>query len=145
LLHALSSLLVRLGHTGWSRYVCSWVYIDLPTKVGSLQVLFANRFNVYSTLIIFSYPFFSIGVATLVFAFGTHAFLSRRSHLDLITLVGGLSTMWSSDDRGVQGCSVLVLLPPISMGILFVVSCVTAKHGTPLRKDSVDSDVVHVE
>ncbi|KAJ7693077.1 hypothetical protein B0H17DRAFT_1060705 [Mycena rosella] len=36
----------------------------------SEQVLYANRFHVYCTLIMLSYPFFSIGVAALLLAFG---------------------------------------------------------------------------
>ncbi|KAJ7458049.1 hypothetical protein B0H11DRAFT_1737951 [Mycena galericulata] len=36
----------------------------------SEQVLYANRFHVYSTLIMLSYPFFSIGAAALLLAFG---------------------------------------------------------------------------
>ncbi|KAJ6578310.1 hypothetical protein B0H19DRAFT_931632 [Mycena capillaripes] len=34
------------------------------------QVLYANRFHVYSTLIMLSYPFFSIGAAAVLLAFG---------------------------------------------------------------------------
>ncbi|KAJ7148435.1 hypothetical protein C8R43DRAFT_888928, partial [Mycena crocata] len=36
----------------------------------SEQVLYTNRFHVYSTIILLSYPFFSIGVASLLLAFG---------------------------------------------------------------------------
>ncbi|KAJ7249575.1 hypothetical protein C8J57DRAFT_1079453 [Mycena rebaudengoi] len=36
----------------------------------SEQVLYANRFHVYSTLIMLPYPFFSIGAAAILLAFG---------------------------------------------------------------------------
>ncbi|KAJ6451585.1 hypothetical protein C8R45DRAFT_848304 [Mycena sanguinolenta] len=36
----------------------------------SEQVLYANRFHVYSTLIMLSYPFFAIGTAAILLAFG---------------------------------------------------------------------------
>ncbi|KAI4519956.1 hypothetical protein K525DRAFT_249045 [Schizophyllum commune Loenen D] len=36
----------------------------------SEKVLYADRFHVYCTLIMLSYPFFSIGIATLFLAFG---------------------------------------------------------------------------
>ncbi|KAJ7108490.1 hypothetical protein C8R44DRAFT_636471, partial [Mycena epipterygia] len=35
------------------------------------RVMYGNRFHVYCTLITLSYPFFSIGVGTLLLAFGT--------------------------------------------------------------------------
>ncbi|KAL1661657.1 hypothetical protein GGF50DRAFT_90502 [Schizophyllum commune] len=39
----------------------------------SEKVLYADRFHVYCTLIMLSYPFFSIGIATLFLAFGLTA------------------------------------------------------------------------
>ncbi|KZV71706.1 hypothetical protein PENSPDRAFT_751516 [Peniophora sp. CONT] len=82
----------------------------------SEQVLYANRFHVHCTLIMLSYPFFSIGTAALLLAFGL------------------LSAAWSADDHGVQGASSLMLVLPISMSILFGVSCATAKAQSRLRK-----------
>ncbi|KAJ7484459.1 hypothetical protein FB451DRAFT_1028824 [Mycena latifolia] len=40
----------------------------------SEQVLYANRFHVYCTLIMLSYPFFSIGAGATLLSFGTQTF-----------------------------------------------------------------------
>ncbi|KAJ7113206.1 hypothetical protein C8R44DRAFT_797350 [Mycena epipterygia] len=40
------------------------------------HVLYVSRFQVYCTLIIFSYPFFAIGTATVLLALGMHPFFS---------------------------------------------------------------------
>ncbi|KAE9396214.1 hypothetical protein BT96DRAFT_1021485 [Gymnopus androsaceus JB14] len=78
------------------------------------EVLYANRFHVYCTLAMLSYPFVSIGIATLLLAFGL------------------LSAVWSAQDRG-SAC-VIVLILPISMAVLFGVSNATAKAKSRLRE-----------
>ncbi|KAJ7148416.1 hypothetical protein C8R43DRAFT_1008932 [Mycena crocata] len=89
----------------------------------SEQVLYANRFHVYCTIIMLSYPFFSIGAASLLLAFGA------------------LSAVWCAEDPGVQAAAPLLLVLPISMAVLFGVSCATAAAKTRLRKEpSVCSD-----
>ncbi|KAL1718969.1 hypothetical protein EV715DRAFT_290870 [Schizophyllum commune] len=47
----------------------------------SEKVLYADRFHVYCTLIMLSYPFFSIGIATLFLAFGMCNFIVCSPHL----------------------------------------------------------------
>ncbi|KAI5889539.1 uncharacterized protein SCHCODRAFT_02370160 [Schizophyllum commune H4-8] len=75
----------------------------------SEKVLYADRFHVYCTLIMLSYPFFSVSIATLLLAFGL------------------LTSVWSASDPIVQGASSLFLIPPLSMTFLFALSCATAK------------------
>ncbi|KAG8985094.1 hypothetical protein FRB93_006103 [Tulasnella sp. JGI-2019a] len=83
----------------------------------SEQVLYSNRFHVYCTLIMLSYPFFSIGLATLLLAFGV------------------LSAVWCAEDLGVQIAAVAPLILPISMSVLFGISCTTAATKSRLRQD----------
>ncbi|KAJ4479251.1 hypothetical protein J3R30DRAFT_3218898, partial [Lentinula aciculospora] len=66
-----------------------------------MLVLYANRFHVYCIIIMLSYPFFSIGITTLLFAFGL------------------LSAVWCSEDQALQGACVIMLFLPISIAILF--------------------------
>ncbi|KAJ7846685.1 hypothetical protein B0H14DRAFT_2771269 [Mycena olivaceomarginata] len=80
-----------------------------------------NRFHVYSTLIMLSYPIFSIGAAAILLAFGV------------------LTAIWSAEDLGVQAAAALLLFLPISMAILFGVSCATAVARTRLRKELANS------
>ncbi|KAF9459173.1 hypothetical protein BDZ94DRAFT_1239442 [Collybia nuda] len=82
----------------------------------SKEVLYANRFHVYCTLIMLSYPFFSTAMGTLLLAFGL------------------LSAVWCAEDRAIQGACVIVLILPVSMGVLFGVSCATASAESRLRK-----------
>ncbi|KAJ7803921.1 hypothetical protein B0H14DRAFT_2886536 [Mycena olivaceomarginata] len=87
----------------------------------SEQVLYANRFHVYSILIMLSYPFFSIGAAAILLAFGVS------------------TAIWSAEDLGVQAAAALLLFLPISMAILFGLSCATAVARTRLRKEPANS------
>ncbi|KAF9459170.1 hypothetical protein BDZ94DRAFT_1268952 [Collybia nuda] len=82
----------------------------------SKEVLCANRFHVYCTLIMLSYPFFSTAMGTLLLTFGL------------------LSAVWCAEDRAIQGACVIVLVLPVSMAVLFGVSCATASAGSRLRK-----------
>ncbi|KAJ7915014.1 hypothetical protein B0H13DRAFT_1872518 [Mycena leptocephala] len=79
------------------------------------QVLYGSRFHVWSTLILGSYPIVSIGAATMLFASGI------------------LSAMWASEDFALKASSLVILSLPLSMGVLFGVSCLTAKPATPLQ------------
>ncbi|KAJ6479455.1 hypothetical protein C8R47DRAFT_606856 [Mycena vitilis] len=82
------------------------------------QVLYATRFHVYSTLILLSYPFFSIGLAALSLAFGA------------------LTAVWCAEDTRIQAAAPLLLVLPITMAILFGVLCSTAEAQTRLRKET---------
>ncbi|KAJ6577006.1 hypothetical protein DFH09DRAFT_1148965 [Mycena vulgaris] len=84
----------------------------------SEQVLYADRFHVYSTLIMLSYSFFSIGAAALSLAFGT------------------LAAVWCAEDLRVQAAAPILVLLPLSMAVLFGVSCATAAAKTRLRKEA---------
>lgn len=97
-------------------------------------MLYANRFHVHCTLIILSYPFFSIGTAALLLAFGLYLILKSVSMV-LTDFPGLLSAVWTANDPGVQGASALMLILPISMSVLFGVSCATAKAQSRLRKE----------
>ncbi|KAF7373747.1 hypothetical protein MSAN_00586200 [Mycena sanguinolenta] len=70
-------------------------------------VLYGNRFNVYSTMILISYPLFAIGLAAVLLAFGA------------------LTAVWCAEDPGVQRAAVLLLCLPIAMAILFAIVCAT--------------------
>ncbi|KAJ6451578.1 hypothetical protein C8R45DRAFT_1223765 [Mycena sanguinolenta] len=87
----------------------------------SEQVLYANRFHVYSTLIMLSYPFFAIGTAAILLAFGV------------------LTAVWGAEDLGIQLAAPLLLVLPVAMAILFGISCATAVAKTRLRKEAQDS------
>ncbi|KAJ7080678.1 hypothetical protein C8R44DRAFT_754234 [Mycena epipterygia] len=81
----------------------------------SERVLYASRFHVYSTIFILSYPFFSIGLATLLLAFGI------------------LTAAWGAEDLGVQASSPLMLFLPILIIILYCVLCATANPESKAR------------
>ncbi|KAI5822691.1 hypothetical protein K523DRAFT_345355 [Schizophyllum commune Tattone D] len=51
----------------------------------SEKVLYADRFHVYCTLIMLSYPFFSIGIATLFLAFGKCHRIACSPHLTQVS------------------------------------------------------------
>ncbi|KAF9261758.1 hypothetical protein L218DRAFT_1001539 [Marasmius fiardii PR-910] len=79
------------------------------------EVLFANRFHVYWTIIMCSYPFFSVGIGTALFIIGVSA------------------AAWSSGDYVIKGICVVVGALPFSIAILFGVSCFTASAKSRLR------------
>ncbi|KAJ7472631.1 hypothetical protein FB451DRAFT_1398831 [Mycena latifolia] len=95
----------------------AYLVLTRATPNWSKRVLYASRFHVYSTLIILSYPLFSIVLATLFLGLGI------------------LTAMWWAEDRALQIFSPVILVMPISIGVLFGVSWGTA---TPeYGKDSV--------
>ncbi|KAF7341243.1 hypothetical protein MVEN_01859900 [Mycena venus] len=78
----------------------------------SERVLYSSRFHVYSTLIMLSYPIFSIGAATALLGSGI------------------LGAMWAAEDLALQASSPVILSMPIAMAVLFGVSYLTAKPET---------------
>ncbi|KAG7095867.1 hypothetical protein E1B28_006559 [Marasmius oreades] len=82
------------------------------------KVLYANRFHVDCTMFMLSYPFFSIGIATLHFAFGL------------------VSAIWSAGDHVAQGGRVIVVILPIFIAV-FGVSCSAASAKSRLRKPAI--------
>jgi hypothetical protein len=102
----------------------------------SSQVLYANRFHVYSTLIMLSYPFFSIGAAAILLAFGMEA---PPADVPVNCYSGMLTAVWCAEDPGVQAAAPLLLILPISMAVLFGFSCATAAAKSRLRKDALSS------
>ncbi|KAJ7122088.1 hypothetical protein C8R44DRAFT_876404 [Mycena epipterygia] len=85
------------------------------------NVPYANRFRVYCTLIMLSYPFCSIGTATLFLVFGI------------------LSSIWCAEDRGIQIAAPLILSLPISIAVLFGVSCATIAPEIRMQKEALDA------
>ncbi|KAJ8092869.1 hypothetical protein PM082_023502 [Marasmius tenuissimus] len=74
----------------------------------SQRVLFRDRLHVYLTLLPLAYPPFSIGVATMLLAFGV------------------LSAIWCGEDPGYQGIGGFLLIMPIFVSLIFPVSCAIA-------------------
>ncbi|KIK69333.1 hypothetical protein GYMLUDRAFT_644792 [Collybiopsis luxurians FD-317 M1] len=93
------------------------------------EVLYCDHLHIYCTLLLLSYPFISIGVATMLLAFGVWIFNpSKNTEEDRGLMSGLLSAVWSSPDQGIQGAVVIVFLFPLFMGALFGVSIATALH-----------------
>ncbi|KAJ6506072.1 hypothetical protein DFH09DRAFT_1200406 [Mycena vulgaris] len=82
------------------------------------NVLYATRFHVYSMLIMLSYPLFSIGLASLLLAFGI------------------LSAVWSANDRGIQAGAAVLLFLPFAIAVLCAVSWAAAAVKDHLQKES---------
>ncbi|KAF7294057.1 hypothetical protein MKEN_01452100 [Mycena kentingensis (nom. inval.)] len=74
------------------------------------EVMFRNRRQVWFTLVMMSYPFFSIGLATLFLA------------------IGILAAAWAAEDGGAHGGAPILLALPLGIGALFCYSCATAKY-----------------
>ncbi|KAK1231146.1 hypothetical protein PQX77_005752 [Marasmius sp. AFHP31] len=74
----------------------------------SQKVLFRDRLHVYLTLLPLAYPPFSIGVATMLLAFGV------------------LSAIWCGEDLSYQGIGGFLLVAPIFISLMFPVSCAIA-------------------
>ncbi|KAJ7921160.1 hypothetical protein B0H13DRAFT_2267996 [Mycena leptocephala] len=75
----------------------------------SERVMYSSRFQVYNTLIILSYPIFSIGAATFLIG------------------IGILSAMWVAADTALKASSPVILSLPMTIGVLFGISYLTAK------------------
>ena len=67
-----------------------------------------------------SYPSVIVGIATLILAFGRHYAILRRG-LKLIDIPGLLSAAWVATDPGFQFGGMIMLIMPISMGVLFAI------------------------
>ncbi|KAJ6532533.1 hypothetical protein B0H19DRAFT_965734 [Mycena capillaripes] len=113
---AVSFLVLTKARPNWAERVCPQSHTFLHHFLSTpFRVLYGGRFHVWSTLILGSYPIVSIGAATILLASGI------------------LSAMWASEDLALKASSLVILSVPLSMGVLFGVSCLTAKPATPLQ------------
>jgi len=84
--------------------------VSQATPTWAEKVFFSDRFHVYCSIFMLSWPLIANGIATLLLAFGL------------------LSAVWFSNDLSAKVAAALTaLLPPVFIGIVFIVYVATAQ------------------